>query len=660
MLMRPRTIRLYANTPHIVELDQAKHTYAAQTIILENEDWNSNGTANIGLHSRKFQNIFHLVIFVEEGDGTRKKTRLDRVRLISKEGMLEKAGQSTLKADPVSAEARAKEKHQQQKQEDSTSGRRDPIPELHGLPESLQVALSPFLADEAVRKKFKYQLNELKSNPHLRQESAMNLLNELELLREDDNIGSDAGHHRTSLRPIQIKPKDETKHDNAGDNRQEEKDRSASGPAGDLTAGLHSLSQPFQEALAPFLEDEKSRAQVEQRFRELERNTHLRQASALDLLHALGSIEETDNEEHEGAQNTTSCGDGDVAGLTAFGNDGTNQGDDSLEPPFSPEDQLSPNDDPAAIDTEAQLQTQTSAEKFFDWSTLQTRLLPAKEDILEKKHLALLAMYDMVKVNVGAQGVSIGLEGVASIIRNFLHKDDYLAFFRSVERKICLPIDPAEEISHQRLENLDLTLFDTSKFNGFDTRLTSVAYNDGKYGTITLFRVTREHRRPSKIRPEAAMRGVPKIVVQKIGEGIKGWRKTTLSMPQDEIWEATKQWKIGPRKPQVSRPDFTQHDGGPGESGIEEALRTALSMDDDMPFHSFNATVPQMVAMLHHKAALMENIESTPVYSEPDGDWRGVRMVQGPDMFGHEYNKPRIIVLAPARGSWAEDKLSWK
>lgn len=111
----------------------------------------------------------------------------------------------------------------------------------------------------------------------------------------------------------------------------------------------------------------------------------------------------------------------------------------------------------------------------------------------------------MVKVNVGAQGVSIGLEGVASIIRNFLHKDDYLAFFRSVERKICLPIDPAEDISQQCLENLDLTLFDTSKFNGFDTRLTSVAYNDDRYGTITLFRVTREHRRPSKIRPEAAM-----------------------------------------------------------------------------------------------------------------------------------------------------------
>lgn len=284
--MRPRTIHLYANTLHILGFDQAKDTGATQTVTLENEDWNSNGTANVGLDFRKFQNISHLVISVEEGDGTGEKTLLDRVTLISKGGVLEKAGQSTLKADPVLAEARVDEKHQQQKQEDSTPGRHDLIAELHGIP------------------------------------------------------------------------------------------------------------GPLQEALAPFLEDEKSRDQVEQRFRELESNTHHRQDSALGLLHALGSIEESDNEVHEGAQNTTSCGDGDLPGLTAFGNDGTNQGDASPKPPFSPEDQLSPNEDPAAVDTEAQLQTQTSAEKFFDWSSLHSRTLPAKEDILDKKHLALLSMYD--------------------------------------------------------------------------------------------------------------------------------------------------------------------------------------------------------------------------------------------------------------------------
>jgi hypothetical protein len=88
-------------------------------------------------------------------------------------------------------------------------------------------------------------------------------------------------------------------------------------------------------------------------------------------------------------------------------------------------------------------------------------------------------------------------------------------------------------------------------------------------------------------------------------------------------------------------------------------LKSALSIDD-ISFRSFNATVPQMIAMLHHKTALIENIESTPVYLEPNGDGRSVRMAQGPDMVGHGNDKPHIIVLAPARGSWIEEKLSWK
>jgi hypothetical protein len=75
--------------------------------------------------------------------------------------------------------------------------------------------------------------------------------------------------------------------------------------------------------------------------------------------------------------------------------------------------------------------------------------LPSKEDILEeeKKCLAVLAIYDKVKVSVGAQGVTIGLEGVPSLLRHFRQRDDYLAFFRSAKHDIRLPIGPAEEVS---------------------------------------------------------------------------------------------------------------------------------------------------------------------------------------------------------------------
>jgi hypothetical protein len=64
------------------------------------------------------------------------------------------------------------------------------------------------------------------------------------------------------------------------------------------------------------------------------------------------------------------------------------------------------------------------------------------------------------------------------------------------------------------------------------------------------------------------------------------------------------------------------HNGGRVGSRIKEALKTALSIDD-ISFHSFNATVPQMITMLHHKTVLRENIESTPVCLEPTAHWRG-------------------------------------
>ncbi|KAJ6436668.1 hypothetical protein O9K51_10787 [Purpureocillium lavendulum] len=66
-----------------------------------------------------------------------------------------------------------------------------------------------------------------------------------------------------------------------------------------------------------------------------------------------------------------------------------------------------------------------------------------REQLYAEEHQAadLLAIYDHVKVNVGVQGFSIGLEGVLSLLRHLLRKNDYLAFFRSVKRDIRLPID---------------------------------------------------------------------------------------------------------------------------------------------------------------------------------------------------------------------------
>lgn len=84
--MRPKTIKLYSNRPHNLDFDQAESTDPTQEIEISTSDWNAEGTANIPLRFVKFQNINSLVIFVESGDGSSEKVRLDRLRLIGDAG----------------------------------------------------------------------------------------------------------------------------------------------------------------------------------------------------------------------------------------------------------------------------------------------------------------------------------------------------------------------------------------------------------------------------------------------------------------------------------------------------------------------------------------------------------------------------------------------
>ncbi len=84
--MRPKTIRIYANRPHILGFDEAEDIPPTQTIALAKGDWDSTGTANIALRFVKFQNVTSLVLFIVDGDGSTERVRLDRVRIIGETG----------------------------------------------------------------------------------------------------------------------------------------------------------------------------------------------------------------------------------------------------------------------------------------------------------------------------------------------------------------------------------------------------------------------------------------------------------------------------------------------------------------------------------------------------------------------------------------------
>ncbi|KAK8125776.1 thioredoxin [Apiospora kogelbergensis] len=64
--MRPKTIKLFTNRPHNLGFDEAEDIQPTQEIEIGEDEWNANGTANVGLRSET--------------------VRVDRIRLIGESG----------------------------------------------------------------------------------------------------------------------------------------------------------------------------------------------------------------------------------------------------------------------------------------------------------------------------------------------------------------------------------------------------------------------------------------------------------------------------------------------------------------------------------------------------------------------------------------------
>ncbi|KAL6403134.1 Thioredoxin-like protein-like protein [Ilyonectria robusta] len=91
--MRPGTIHLYINRPQNLDFGEADDTEPTQAIELSAEDWNADGTVNIGLRFVKFQKTSSLIIYVQKGDGDGETVRIDRVKLIGEAGAKREMGQ---------------------------------------------------------------------------------------------------------------------------------------------------------------------------------------------------------------------------------------------------------------------------------------------------------------------------------------------------------------------------------------------------------------------------------------------------------------------------------------------------------------------------------------------------------------------------------------
>jgi hypothetical protein len=90
--MRPKTIRLYSNRPHILGFEEADDIEPTQSITISAKDWDSTGTATINTRFVKFQSVSTLVMYFVEGAGDEDKIRVDRIRIIGEAGAKREMG----------------------------------------------------------------------------------------------------------------------------------------------------------------------------------------------------------------------------------------------------------------------------------------------------------------------------------------------------------------------------------------------------------------------------------------------------------------------------------------------------------------------------------------------------------------------------------------
>ncbi|KAF8464636.1 PITH domain-containing protein [Kalaharituber pfeilii] len=86
-IKRPKKLKLYVNRPNIVGFEETDGITPTQEVEIAPDSWDKKtGTAVINTRFVKFQSVFSLTIFVDEGEDGCEKTRIDRIRVVGEAG----------------------------------------------------------------------------------------------------------------------------------------------------------------------------------------------------------------------------------------------------------------------------------------------------------------------------------------------------------------------------------------------------------------------------------------------------------------------------------------------------------------------------------------------------------------------------------------------
>lgn len=447
-----------------------------------------------------------------------------------------------------------------------------------------------------------------------------------------------------------------------------------------LIQEVDTYDRDLRYILEPILKDDRVCGQVAEHLQHIRRDTRLRERTATELLRAMGAIaeEERDARSDENESGPTAPlrasppHDKSPKGfLSPFINAGHKQGgggyhsgsgSDADETDISDLSRASSHRS-ARRSSGRRTPSPTgpappSDPNFMEWAQFDKHVLPRRGNFVQKHHEAILATYKDMNVNFEAYGFGLGLDNFAMKIRDWCHRRDLLALWRSSddERRILVPVgaSPAETSNGAIAEDLERRLFDVDKFyDGSAQYLTALTYGDGHFGTITLFRVEVHQSLPRRVQPIAAMEQVPRAIIKKMAGQVKGPEKTTLKLRKGAL-----RW--GPRGVRV--PGVKRLRGTSGrDHGVRDKLRRALAQIPEADeADGVAATVPQMLAWLHVRTGVLQELQSGPARvgrrQRVQVSWRN-----GPQERRHDsISKVTIVVLSPKECKWTRERIVWR
>ena len=301
---------------------------------------------------------------------------------------------------------------------------------------------------------------------------------------------------------------------------------------------------------------------------------------------------------------------------------------------------------------------------FLEWPAFEGATLPPRVN-LRKSRLSRV-LWPLNSLRVGLPG-DVSVEGFGGIIESahgLFHSVQRLDYMES-ERRIHLQrkpgTPPPNTLPRLELERFENELFDLSKYDGSCEYLTVLAWTEeGESGSITLYKMLfGDTDETVGMRPVAAMRDVPTSVLVKMRAYERIKRKVVFTPINDN--DQRFKWKMNVSK----GPTYIKL----GRSGRSiSPLRSVSRSRSRRPragladAEGICATIPQFVALLHARRAILEDVKSTSItpLRTADGELKpGISLIDSPRQNPHDGDSVHVAVMIPNDAPWAEEEMIW-